>query len=370
MATATPNADVIRRQREFFAGNTAGDRLVFVSSLDPMPDAPPVDHLPGLVNEHLLANDGQLPDDAAVEAIIRKIVEGYRRYWPWRDEIVHDDSPHLIPVHFDIGIQTAVMTGMEPRLEGSWWLDCNLTYEQIDDLPANPDNRWYELFHSISQHLWSMWEGDFHFLPFWHRSPLDAANGIRGNEIFVEMYTDPQAVKTLTNWCVDCELTIERALQQYSPASAADWGAGHMGFVMPPGGVWVNGDPVALISREMMLEFEQPYTGRLFTETGGGVFHNHTKGLYQVDQVARTPGICLQHFNADPNCPRVSDILAGPAPARDNLLAASRQTPIYPDQIHYDELDTYRPHLDDGRFALDIYCPADQIDSVIKEFRR
>ena len=368
MPSPQRNADVIQRHREFFAGNTPGDRLVFVTSMDSMPGCPPLEHLPGLVNEHLLAHDGQLPDDAALEAIIRRIVDGYRRHWLWRDELVHDDTPHLIPVHFDIGIQTAVMTGMEPRLEGSWWLDCNLTYEQIAELPVRPDNRWLELFHSINQHLWSMWDGDFHFLPFWHRSPLDAANGIRGNDIFVEMYTAPAAVKTLTNWCVDCELTIERELAQY--VRDPDWGTGHMGFVMPPGGVWVNGDPVALISREMMLEFEQPYTGRLFTETGGGFFHNHTKGLYQVDQVARTPGIRLQHFNADPNCPRVCDILAGPPGPRDNLLAASRQTPIYPDQIHYDELDSYRPCLDQGRFALDIHCPADQIDAVINEFKR
>ncbi len=234
---------------------------------------------------------------------------------------------------------------------------------------AEPDNRWFEMFRSPNEHLWSCWEGDYHFLPFWHRSPLDAANGIRGDDIFVDMYEAPDRVKALTNCCVDCELAIERTLAQYIKAPA-DWGVGHMGFVMPPGDVWVNGDPVALISREMMIEFEQPYTGRLFTETGGGFFHNHTKGLYQVDEVARTPGIVLQHFNRDPECPRVSDILAGPADASDNLLAASRQAPIYPDQIGYDELDTYRGAVAEGRFPLDISCPGDQVDSVLKELRR
>ncbi|KKN68568.1 hypothetical protein LCGC14_0449990 [marine sediment metagenome] len=360
--------EIIERQRRFFAGNTPGERLVFVWGADPQPDAPAVEQLPPQVNAYYLANDGQLPDHAALEAMVRKTVADCRRYWRWRDELVDDDLPHIVAVHFDIGIQTAVMTGIEPRLEGSWWLDCNLTWDRIDALPATPDNRWFEMFRSLNQLLWEAWDGDFHFLPFWHRSPLDAANGIRGNELFLEMYTAPDRVKALTDWCVDCELAIENSLAQTIQAPD-DWGVGHMGFVMPPGGVWVNGDPVALISREMMLEFEQPYTGRLFTSTGGGFFHNHTKGLYQVDQVAKTPGICLQHFNADPNCPRVSDILAGPPAARDNLLAASRQTPIFPDQILYDELDAYRPHLNQGRFALDITCPADKIDSVINEFK-
>jgi len=369
MPSSTRNLEIIERQRRFFAGDAPGDRLVFVWPVEARPDAPIVEHLPGLVNQHMLANDGALPDRAALEAIVHTVVDGHRAHWRWRDERIDDDLPHIIPVHFDIGIQTAVMTGLEPRLEGSWWLDCKLSWDAIDALPPAPDNRWFELFRWLNEILWSVWDGDFHFLPFWHRSPLDAANGIRGDEIFVEMYTAPDRVKALTDWCVDCELAIERALAE-TVRAPADWGVGHMGSVMPPRAVWVNGDPVALISREMMREFEQPFTGRLFTETGGGFFHNHTKGLYQVDQVAETPGICLQHFNCDPNCPRVSDVLAGPADARDNLLAASRRTPIFPDQIDTDELDSYRPHLANGRFALEITCPGDQVDAVLKEFRQ
>ena len=362
------NTDIIQRQRQFFASETPGDRLVFISMTDGYDDAPPVEHLGPQINDYIVAHDGALPDHAALETIVSRTVADARRYWDWRDGVIDDDFPRLIGLHLDIGIQTAVMSGREPYLDGSWWLDCNMTWDEIDALPAEPDNRWLAMFRSINQILWSLWEGDYHFLPFWHRSPMDAANGIRGNELFVELYTAPDRVKRLINWCVDCELAIERAMSQYVRDPA--WGNGHMGFIMPPGAVWVNGDPVALISREMMLEFEQPTTGRLFTETGGGFFHNHTKGLYQVDQVARTPGICLQHFNRDPNCPRVSDVLTGDADARENLLSASRVTPIFPDQIEYTELDRYRPWLAEGRFALDLQCPVDQVAAVLAEFKR
>ena len=138
---------------------------------------------------------------------------------------------------------------------------------------------------------------------------------------------------------------------------------------MPKRAVWVNGDPVALISREMMLEFEQPFTGRLFTETGGGYFHNHTKGLYQVDQVARTPGIIVEHFNADPNCPRVSDVLAEGGEGRELILSASRTTPIHVDNVGYNELPVYRDVLPEGRFTLDVVCPIDKMAEVAAEFR-
>jgi hypothetical protein len=256
-----------------------------------------------------------------------------------------------------------------PGGKGVWWLDANLDWNAIDTLAFDPDNRWFRLFVGLNRLLWKCWEEDYFFLPFWHRSPLDAANGIRGNELFLEMYTDPERVKRLTAWCVETQLEIERRL--YAAAEGPDeWGVGHMRHWMPKRAVWVNGDPVTVISREMMVEFEQPFTGRLFTGTGGGYFHNHTKGMYQVDQVARTPGIRLQHFNADPNCPRVADVLAGDKDGRERLLAASRVTPIFVDNVNYDELETFRRALPEGRFSLDVACPADRIREVLKEFRR
>ncbi|MHC4984941.1 MAG: hypothetical protein ACYTFO_02170, partial [Planctomycetota bacterium] len=80
MSADAHNTKVIERQRRFFAGDAPGDRLVFVWSSDEQPDAPPAEHLPGLVNEHILANDGRLPDHDALQAIVAKVVDGHRQY--------------------------------------------------------------------------------------------------------------------------------------------------------------------------------------------------------------------------------------------------------------------------------------------------
>jgi hypothetical protein len=119
----------------------------------------------------------------------------------------------------------------------------------------------------------------------------------------------------------------------------------------------------------MMQEFEQPYTGRLFTSTGGGFFHNHTKGLYQVDQVARTPGILLQHFDRDPNCPRVSEVMAGDPVQRERILEASRLTPIYIDHVERAELVDLLPFLPEGRFMLQVECAPEETETVLTELR-
>ena len=119
----------------------------------------------------------------------------------------------------------------------------------------------------------------------------------------------------------------------------------------------------------MRLDFEQPYTGRLLTTANGGFFHNHTRGVYQVDQVARTPGIVLQHFNRDPNRPRVSEVMRDDPIMRETILQASRVTPIYLDNVDRTELADLAPHLPEGRFLLEVICAPEETDAVLAELR-
>ena len=359
----------VARQRAFFAKAGSPDLMVFMGEDPPRSGQPPYTGLMARVNEYVEAHGGRLPDEDEIERIVTEVVSEFRTLWQWRSEHIPDDVIPIIAVHFDIGIQTAVMIDREPSfLVDHWWLEPNLNWPEIERLAFNPQNGWFQIFLALNRALWRHWQADYFFLPFWHRSPLDAANGIRGTALFEEMYTDPARVKGLVDWCVDCQLQIERLLYDHAQGPE-EWGIGHMNMWMPKRAVWVNGDPVTVISRDMMREFEQPYTGRLFTSTGGGFFHNHTRGLYQVDQVARTPGILVQHFNRDPNCPRVSEVMANDPRWRDTILQASRTTPIYVDNVERTELEDLLPYLPDGRFMLQVKCAPEETEAVLAELR-
>ena len=207
-------------------------------------------------------------------------------------------------------------------------------------------------------------------MPFIHRSPLDYANGLRGSELFIDMFTAPDRVKQLLDWCVDWQLQAEAFVYQDIDVPPG-WGTGIMRTWGPDRAVWVNGDPVGLISREMMREFEQPYTGRLFTSTGGGFFHNHTMGLYQADRVAATSGIHMQNFTRDPNRLTVEQTLLRDPVARDRIIQASLQTPILISRITTESLRSALPILREGRFMLDIACEKDEnIEDVVHSIRR
>jgi hypothetical protein len=184
------------------------------------------------------------------------------------------------------------------------------------------------------------------------------------------MITEPDAVKKLLGWCVDWQLEAEAFVYEGIDVRTG-WGTGVMDTWGPDRAVWVNGDPVGLISREMMLEFEQPYTGRLFTSTGGGLFHNHTLGLYQADQVAETPGIHMQNFTRDPNRPTVEQTLREDHAARDRILKASLSTPILISEMNPESLRSVLPIVRDGRFMLNVNCEeGDDPKEIVKSIRR
>ena len=288
----------------------------------------------------------------------------------------HDDD--LVPealVYWGVGGINAAMAGGEPFHDGmTCWLEPELSWDQIAELRFDPDNRWVQFALNVNKALWKLWDEDFHVLPFLHRSPLDAANGVRGNGLFEEMYTNPAAVHRLIDWCVDWQLACEQFLADNDGRCCPPgWGTAVWNHWLPDRAVFVNGDPVGLISREMALEFEQPYTARLFASAGGGFYHNHTIGLYQAGMVAKTPGTLVQFFVDDPRQPTGAEALLDMPEMREKLVAASLDSPIglWACRERLDEMLAIMRH---GRFVLAMGfgedTPRQEIDELIAKARR
>ena len=356
----------VARQQAFFSAGRVPDLLVFITE-DPPRSA--YRNFKPRLNALIESRGGVLPGEVEMDRLVSQVVPDFREHWAWHSRHIPDDAVPELSVSLDIGIQTAMMTGLTPRyMSERWWLEPQLDWAVIDELALDPDGDWLQLVLSCNRALWRYWEEDYFFLPTKHRSPLDAANGIRGNALFEEMYTAPDRVKKLVDWCVDCELAIERLIAEQA-GGPREWGIGIQRVWMPGGAVWVNGDPVTMISREMMIEFDQPYTGRLFTTANGGFFHNHTSGLYQVDQIVHTPGTILQHFNRDPNCPRVSEAMREDPVLGKTIVASSLVTPIYIDNVDRAELPDLKSFLPEGRFILEVICTPQETDAVLAEVR-
>ena len=336
----------VQRHKAFYAGNDAGDLLCRANSWGRY----------AILDQTICPRLHEGPVESVLKpAAVEKMIAEYARLLRESYETVYAIDDDVVPcaeVYWGIGGITAAMTRDDPVYDGGTsWHEPNLPWEEIEKLKFDPDDKWVQFALHINQALWRHWDEDFFILPFLHRSPLDAANGIRGTDIFLEMYTEPEKVKNLTQWCADWSIRIENFIYDNVDCQQG-WGTGVWGTWMPDRGVFVNGDPVGLISREMQPEFERPFTEKLFTSTGGGFFHNHAIGIHQVDLVCRTKGTLVQQIGPDPNQPHLPDLMLEDPVMRERVVEASFHAPILLDNIAPDQLDAILPILKEGRFIV------------------
>lgn len=346
----------IERHRAFYAGSQPGDLLFYVE---------PGLRCPQLVR-FLCAKLHEMGTEvflkpSNVKAFIQEYVAHMRGSLD-RFYAVDDDSVPCASVYWGIGGITAAMIGGDPVFDGSTsWLEPNLLWPEIDQLSFDPDNRWIGFALEMNRALWDYWEEDFAVLPFLHRSPLDAANGIRGTELFLDMFEAPERVTALADWCADWSIALERHLKREAPRPDK-WGVGVWGAWLPDDAVFVNGDPVGLISAEQAEQFDRPSVEKLFTSTGGGFFHNHTVGLHQVECVSSYRGTLVQWFVDDPKQPSLASALVDHPKLRDKILAASLQCPIA-GWVTQDRLEHVVDIVRHGRFILALRAP-ENVDVV------
>jgi hypothetical protein len=339
----------ISRYREFYSRREPGDLLVAING----GRSPSFEGFL-CARLHERGPEAALAPGAA-ESAVREYVDLLHKSYG-RVYAIDDDKVPCAVVHWGMGGITAAMVGGDPVHDGATsWLEPNLSWPEIGRLAFDPANKWICFARDLNRALWKCWEEDFMVLPYLHRSPLDAANGIRGTELFADMYEFPDRVKALAGWCADWSIAVERLLAREAPCPAG-WGVGVWGAWLPDDAVFVNGDPVGLISREVAEAFDRPSNEKLFTSTGGGFFHNHTLGLYQADLVSSYRGILMQWFVEDPNQLSLASALLDHPALREKLLAASLQCPVAGWAPH-DRLDEFLDIARHGRFMLTVSCP-------------
>ena len=339
----------IERHREFYSRRDAGEPLIYINGCR-------TPSLEAFLCRQLHDKGVQaMLEPAAVRSAIRDYVVSLRKSYE-RFYSIDDDSVPSAIVYWGIGSITAAMTGGNPVHDGTTsWLEPNLSWQEVDVLEFNPGNKWLRFAVDINKALLENWDHDFMILPYLHRSPLDAANGIRGTELFLDMYEQPDRVTALADWCANWSIAVETLIKKQAPRPVG-WGVGVWGAWLPDDAVFVNGDPVGLISREQAEMFDRPSNEKLFTNTGGGFFHNHTIGLYQAGLVSSYRGILVQWFVDDPKQPSLAEALLDHPELRETILAASLKCPVA-GSVPHEKLNEVLDIVTHGRFILSVSCP-------------
>lgn len=189
----------------------------------------------------------------------------------------------------------------------STWVEHFITdYAQLDDLDFQLDdnNFWWQLYKEGKEYL-AKNLGQF-VTPVYHQGILDLAYDLRGNELYTDLYDEPENAVRLIEFCTDAVLKIgeaQRAIKARKQ-TVEYWTAGWGFNVLVPGyGGITTCDSSYLISPEMFKKFEIPYIEKMLERAPGYLMHTHSAAKHQQELYASIDKIEILQVVNDPKIP-------------------------------------------------------------------
>jgi len=295
---------VVGRSRPFYRQTDPGHFLV--NTILPY-EAPPVPPL------HTFDLDRQLP-----EWMDHKL-DRARGYWHLKEGLDDDTLPQICP-SFGIAEHSAWL-GLDVRLQEDTCLSTPIihTPSDLEKLRCSQDDPWYRYMKSGYEYLRSQQDGTFVLSVRGTMSPMDIANAVRGDALFLDFLTQPDFAHALLAVLVE-------SVGWYYPqvCSWADVVAGGQVFTFEqwmPAGTFghLSNDAAMLCSKDIYEQFGFPYEVEVMAPYKHVFFHVHNQKLHFVPRLTGLPHLSLLEVTNDPNTPAVLEDLA-------RVLAATGST--------------------------------------------
>ncbi len=267
-------------------------------------------------------------------------------YYGKREGLEDDTLPELF-FHLGTGAGGAVFDEGEVLFTSETsWLHPTLTdYADMGRLDSEKRTKWAQIFLDGVEYIMEH-KKELVVAPFMHYSPLDAANSLRGNEVFCDFYEYPEELKELLGYCTRVTRNFHRELMKRCGALE---GGQSMWNIWVPGerAIGFMEDTSNLCSPDNYKQFGREYTAELVRDFGGGFIHNHMLGLHQFAQISSIDGLGIMNIANDPKCPRVTEVIA--------KIRERAASPIY-FECTYAELKQYLGQNDGMRAVVWMHC--------------
>lgn len=249
-----------------------------------------------------------LPKD--YKSVLEDRIAACKLMWAQRPELEDDQLPTLKPFY---GIaEHSSFIGGEVTYGGNTSYHHAIIsgdYSELDALELREDNVQFRMLLDSLDYLRRRGETEG-FVPSLRGgdSPLDIANAIRGNDLFYDVYDQPENVRRLMEFCTKACLWTFRHQKAVIPQV--------MGGTMTGLGVWLPGDSIGHLSEDatclcspaMYAEFGRPYLERVLAEFDGAILHTHSMGRRTLPEFCSLDGLTAIELSRDPNQPAPIDV--------------------------------------------------------------
>ena len=280
---------VVARTRTFFLAEAPGHFLVTASFPVEGKPAPPLDRL-----------DLENPDD--LHLWLGNQLENRRAFWKAREGLADDYIPSIAP--FFGYAEHAAWLGLKVMLQPTTSLAVPV-YDDISQVPQelsfSEDAPWVRLMRESYAWLKEQQRGDFVLSVRGGASPMELANSMRGDDLFMDFLEQPEHCHRLMNALTELYPFYFNLLRSW-----ADRVEG--GFLSAVFDLWMGPNPIGHLSNDAAMlcssavyeEFGFPYEARLLSHYDNGYYHVHSEKMHYLPRLAQLPNLRLIQVQADP----------------------------------------------------------------------
>lgn len=326
--------ELAAKYKQFFADETPGQILGMIC-----PYTFPMDYAAyGIPDRPLSSWDFTKPREFADHA-----ARQLRAFLKETDGLDNDYFPAIFP-NLGCGVHSAFYSGAEVTMgiDTSWVHPVIRDWSDMEKLTLSRENFWYQVLREILLRLREGNDGDFALSTLCNNGPGDMANALRGNDLFYDLYDEPDMAGRLFDLSADATIWLERELKQVTGYLCGGTVAANVWF--PGDAPYLSEDFSDLCSAELFCRFGKPRTQKILDTFGGGYIHHHAKGWHVHGEIASLDKVRLLEISWDPNCPRPVDRL-------DELMEYHTRLPL---MIRCTAEDVYRyiDQMKRGRVVL------------------
>lgn len=236
-------------------------------------------------------------------------LDSFVAYWQQRAGIADDLLPAIAP-YYGIAEHSAFVGGDVSFGGNTSYHHAFLhDYADLEGLTLDESNRWFRMLLDGMAYLKERAAGRCLLKLRGGECPMDIANAVRGNELFVDIYEDPDSLHALLRFC----RRATRFMMDHQRAVADTIEGGMVcGY-----GPWLPGksfghlseDASTLCSPAQYADFGLPYTREALRGYDVALMHTHALGRRTLPEIASLDTVGYIEIARDPNEPAPIDVL-------------------------------------------------------------
>lgn len=237
--------------------------------------------------------------DSEIERYAHDLCKLMEESFAARAAVMDDAIPFLLP-YLGIADFSTFVTGDIYFTQGtSWSRPCLKNLRDYKYLEPLGTSAWYKKILKICEQIILISKGSG--VPFSKAffSPLDLAEALRGGEIYIDFFEDPEGVHELLDYCTTALIKFMDDVYSQIRRHLGNevYALRHFDGVINN----MSEDIACLISPEHYREFAAPYTQKIINHFGISNMHCHSRALYLVKEICSLDNVMNLWIAADPN---------------------------------------------------------------------